>query len=66
MEQSIRSGHITIPGFSLPVFSDDEIKILHQATLDILEKTGVKVESKEALEIFQGAGAVIGDRKSVV
>jgi len=59
MEQSIRSGHITIPGFSLPVFSDDEIKILHQATLDILEKTGVKVESKEALEIFQGAGAVI-------
>ena len=57
MTQIIKSGHKTTAGFSLPVFSDDEIKILHQATLDILGKTGVKVESEEALEIFHGAGA---------
>ena len=59
MEQITRSGHSTVPGFSLPVFSNDEINTLHQATLDILKTTGVRVESKEALEIFQGAGAIV-------
>ena len=55
--QVIKSGHQTIPGFSLPIFTDDEITTLHHATLEVLEKTGVKVESAEALEIFYGAGA---------
>lgn len=55
--QTIKSGHQTIPGFSLPIFTVDEIKTLHQSTLKVLEKTGVKVESAKALEIFYNAGA---------
>ena len=64
MDEMIRSGHVTIPGFTLPVFTDDEIKILHQATLNILETTGIKVESDEALEIFHGAGADVEGKKN--
>ena len=60
--QKIKSGHKTMPGFSLPIFTDDEINTLHHATLELLEKTGVKVESKEALEIFYGSGAKINQK----
>ncbi len=62
--EKIKSGHKTIPGFSLPIFTDDEINILHQATLDLLEKTGVKVESEEALEIFHDSGAKINQKEN--
>ena len=37
----------------------ENIDLIHQATLTLLEKTGVRVESREAVEIFQGAGATI-------
>ncbi|MBW2296010.1 MAG: trimethylamine methyltransferase family protein [Deltaproteobacteria bacterium] len=43
--------------FSLNGFSDENIDLIHQATLAILEKTGIRVESREAVEIFQGSGA---------
>ena len=43
--------------FGLEVFTDDQIRTLHQATLDVLDDVGIKVESEEALEIFHGAGA---------
>lgn len=46
-------------GFSLGVFTDEQVRTLHQATLDVLHRVGVKVESKEALEIFHGAGAKV-------
>jgi len=39
------------------VFTDEQVRTLHHATLEILETTGIKVESREALEIFSGAGA---------
>ncbi|WP_457552971.1 [trimethylamine--corrinoid protein] Co-methyltransferase [Desulfobacula sp.] len=60
--EAIKSGHKAIPGFSLPIFTDDEIHTLHQATLDLLEKTGVKVESEQALEIFDGSGAKVNKK----
>ena len=53
------------PGLSLGVLTDDEINDIHQATLEILEKTGVFVEADEALAVFDGAGAEI-DRKNKI
>jgi trimethylamine--corrinoid protein Co-methyltransferase len=46
-------------GFALRAFTKDQIQILHQATLDVLQNIGIKVESKEALEIFHGSGALV-------
>jgi trimethylamine--corrinoid protein Co-methyltransferase len=53
------------PGLSLGVLTDDELNDIHQATLEILEKTGVFIETDEALEVFDGAGAEI-DRKNKI
>ena len=41
------------------VFTDEQVRTLHHATMEILETTGIKVESEEALEIFSGAGAKV-------
>lgn len=40
---------------------DSEIEAIHDASLRVLEKTGIKVMSKEALDILINAGAIIKD-----
>lgn len=57
MKRSQRNGVDVCSGFGLKAFSQDQIEMLHDATLEVLQKTGVKVESEEAAEIFSGAGA---------
>ncbi|MGI6630320.1 MAG: [trimethylamine--corrinoid protein] Co-methyltransferase [Bacillota bacterium] len=50
-------------GFGLNSFSQDQVEALHYATLEVLQKTGVKVESEEAVNIYADAGAQV-ERKS--
>jgi len=50
---------------SLNGLTDDELDDIHRATLDVLEKTGIFIETDEALEVFDGAGAKI-DRKNKI
>jgi trimethylamine--corrinoid protein Co-methyltransferase len=55
-----RNGGNGVDGLiQIAVFTDMQIQMLHQATLEVLETTGVKVESEEALEIFRNAGAKV-------
>lgn len=65
----MKSGKMTginpVQGFRLASFSDNEIAKIHQATLDVLEKTGIVIETEEALEVFDGAGAQV-DRKTKI
>ncbi|MGD2026899.1 MAG: trimethylamine methyltransferase family protein [Anaerolineales bacterium] len=47
----------------LTVLSSDQIQKIHQATLEVLERTGVAVSHPKALELFHAAGASVqGDR----
>ena len=46
-------------GLGLSMFSEDDFKNIHNASLEIFEEIGIKVESEEALEIFAGAGASV-------
>ncbi|MBS3784187.1 MAG: trimethylamine methyltransferase family protein [Anaerolineae bacterium] len=47
----------------LSVLSEHQIEQLHQATLELLERTGVQVTHPRARELLHGAGArVAGDR----
>jgi trimethylamine---corrinoid protein Co-methyltransferase len=47
----------------LSVFSQDEVESIHQATLQVLNETGVILKHREGREILRGAGAKIrGDR----
>ena len=50
----------------LQVISDAQISQIHEATLDVLDRTGVKITHSKALEILAGAGArVNGDRVKI-
>ncbi|MDP4128296.1 MAG: trimethylamine methyltransferase family protein [Bacillota bacterium] len=55
--RSWKTGFTTSTGFGLDVFSQDELDMLHYATLELLWETGIKVETKEAFDLFQNAGA---------
>ena len=47
----------------LNVLSEDQIEQIHLATLEVLERTGVRITHLRALELLDGAGAnVDGDR----
>ena len=50
---------------NLNSLTDDELDDIHRATLEVLEKTGIFIETDEALEVFDGAGAKI-DRKNKI
>ena len=47
----------------LQVINNDQIAHIHMATLEVLERTGVKMTHSRGLELFDGAGAKVdGDR----
>ena len=47
----------------LQVINDDQIRQIHMATLEVLERTGVKMTHPRGLELLDGAGArVEGER----
>lgn len=46
----------------MDVFSEDELKKIHESTLDVFENIGILVDSAEAKDIYVGAGATAEDR----
>ena len=59
MRRNVKTGVHAVSGLELTVFSDDEIRSVHEATLEVLQETGLRVEGDEALEIFHGGGAQV-------
>ncbi len=66
MKRNSFAGHDTWNGFGLKIFSDRDLENIHLATLETLEKTGVFVQSDEAIEIFRNGGAIVDDQKQIV
>ena len=66
MIRNPRAGARKSGGFRLEVFTDDELREIHLATLEVLSRTGVFVEDDEALELFAQAGADIDRERRVV
>jgi len=66
LKRTLHAGKSHSGGFSLGVFTRDELHEIHLATLEVLEKTGVFVESEEALEIFDGGGAWVDAKSKMV
>ncbi len=52
-------------GLRLSGLTVEALDDIHQATLEVLGKTGIFIETDEALEVFDGAGAAI-DRKNKI
>lgn len=65
MKRNLFAGRERSGGLSLDVFTADEIEDIHLATLGVLERTGVWVETDEALGIFAAGGCRV-DRDSRV
>jgi len=51
---------------NLSNLTDADIEKIHQSTLEVLERTGLFVETDEALEVFEGAGADIDRQHNIV
>jgi trimethylamine--corrinoid protein Co-methyltransferase len=66
LRNSVQAGVVKHQGMGLNMFSEDELYAIHCGTLDVLEHTGVKVCSKEALEIFDGGGAKVDAKTGTV
>jgi len=66
MKRNIQAGKRTGGGLEFNVFTEDELHDIHTATLEILWKTGIFAETEEALEIFDGGGAIVDPKNKIV
>jgi trimethylamine--corrinoid protein Co-methyltransferase len=46
--------------------TNDDLKKIHDATLDVLEETGVRVNQEDALKLLKDAGATVDVKESIV
>jgi trimethylamine--corrinoid protein Co-methyltransferase len=63
LKRNLYAGKPRIGGLGLRIFTDAELEEIHLATLEVLEKTGLRFDDDEALEILGDGGAVI-DKKT--
>jgi trimethylamine--corrinoid protein Co-methyltransferase len=56
----------TDPGMKIKVLSDNDLEQLHQATLTVLQETGVRFPLEKALALFADAGADVDFTSRVV
>lgn len=54
-----------IQKFKLSALNDSQVEQIHAATLTVMEKTGIFVETEEAREIFTDAGADVDHRTGI-
>jgi trimethylamine---corrinoid protein Co-methyltransferase len=57
---------ITNPKLSLEILSPEEIQRIHTASLDIIETTGIRFPSTQALDIWEAHGAQVDRNTSIV
>lgn len=57
-----RAGSCQSGGFRLNVLNTEELEQIHQATLEVLEHTGIFVQCPKARAVFAEAGAKITDK----
>lgn len=60
----LRTGINLFKGLELKLFTQDELAMIHEATLKVLSKTGLQVESEQAADIFHSAGSVVEKKGS--
>ncbi len=53
-------------GGSFKVFSDEDVKQIHEATVYLLEKVGIKIHNETARQIYADKGANVDHEKRIV
>lgn len=59
-------GHNNYTGCGVELFSDYELEVIHKNSLEVLEKTGVRVESEKARKIYEQGGANVDHDNEIV
>ena len=52
--------------FGIVGYSQDELQTIHLATMDVLRNVGVRVDSKEARDIFAAGGCIVDEATNIV
>lgn len=66
MKRNFHAGRQLGSGMSLNILTDDELDEIHLGTLEVLNETGIFVEDKDALDLFEGGGAVVDHDTKIV
>ena len=66
MKRNIDTENKRRQGLSLRFLTNNDLEEIHRATLEVLEETGLFVETREALDVFDGAGAEIDGKNKIV
>jgi trimethylamine--corrinoid protein Co-methyltransferase len=61
-----RINAIAYPKLGLSLLSAEEIQKIHSATLDVIERTGVRFPSRKAMEIWESHGASVDWESQIV
>lgn len=64
MEGKIKS--VTNPRLSLNILSSKDVERIHRATIEIIERVGVRFPSKKALDIWEAQGAKVDRDTKIV
>ncbi len=59
MRRSKAAGEFMLEGFGIHCMTNEAIERIHDATLEVLKFTGIKVYSDDALEIYHGGGCTV-------
>lgn len=66
MKRNFQVGISHISGFSLNALTADELYAVHCAILEVLQDSGLKVDSREAQAIFEGGGCKVNPKTNIV
>ena len=66
MKRNMYAGKTQSGGLSVKVFTEDELDQIHAATIEVLRDVGIFVEYEEALEVFDGGGAIVDPKTKTV
>lgn len=59
MVRNPRASYYKKQGWSLNMYTEDELQQIHLATLEVLWHEGIHIGSKEALDLFKDGGALV-------
>ena len=66
MNREFDPGKLRMSGAGLRLLSDDDVRDIHLATLEVLEKTGLFIEDPAAHQVLDAAGAKVDKKTKVV
>ena len=66
MKRNLFAGRNTWSGCGITFFTQEDLEQIHNATLEVLEYTGLFVQSEDALDIFEDGGCLVDRSERIV